>query len=71
MIFFYFCFKINESINYYIFDFRLYDENNKLIDDIKKVKWIDCLIVMKFLFCRIKEVIFRLVYFFFFIGFGE
>ncbi|XP_068718898.1 inner nuclear membrane protein Man1-like [Montipora capricornis] len=48
---------------------RLFDENNELTDDIKKVKWIDCSIAMKPLFCRIKEAISRLAYLSFFIGF--
>lgn len=51
--------------------FRLFDENDTLTNDIRKVKWIDCAVSMKPLFCRIREAMSRLAYLSSVIGFGE
>ncbi|XP_074620236.1 uncharacterized protein LOC141879033 isoform X1 [Acropora palmata] len=41
---------------------RLFDENDTATNDINKVKWIDCAVSMKPLFCRIREAMSRLAY---------
>ena len=61
----------SSGIKLLLVGFRLFDENDTATNDIRKVKWIDCAVSMKPLFCRIREAMSWLAYLSFVIGVGE
>lgn len=55
-----------------LYDFiRLFNNISERVFNVKSVVWIDILVFVKFIFCRIKEVVSYLVYFFFLISVGK
>lgn len=55
-----------------LYDFiRLFNNISERVFNVKSVVWIDTLVFVKFIFCRIKKVVSRLVYFFFLISVGK
>lgn len=55
-----------------LYDFiRLFNNISERVFNVKSVVWIDTLVFVKRIFCRIKEVVSYLVYFFFLISVGK